>query len=114
MNTLIFVYGTLKRGCENHGWIADQRFITQTRTQAHYRLYDLGGYPGMILSEEGLSIEGELWEVDTEGLARLDLLEDTAGGEYERVPITLEDGTLAETYLYLRSTAGCRDCGECW
>ena len=115
--TRIFVYGTLKRGGGNNTWIAQQQFVAEARTQPRYRLYDMGGYPGMIRSQDGISIQGEVWDVDDSGLTRLDILEDTEGGEYERVVIPLE-GEFAsqrvEGYLYLRSIEGRRDLGACW
>lgn len=119
MNTLLFVYGTLKRGHENHSWIAAQQYVDVARTLPLYRIYDLGGYPGMVRAPEGqgIAIEGEVWEVDPAGLARLDVLEDIDGGEYERVPVELEGAfatQLVETYVYLRSVEGRRDMGTCW
>lgn len=115
--TRVFVYGTLKRGGENHGWIAKQRFIAAARTLPLYRMYDLGGYPGMIEAADGLAIQGEIWEVDEAGLTQLDVLEDTDGGEYERVLVQLE-GEFAtqriEGYRYLHSIEGRRDVGACW
>lgn len=115
--TRVFVYGTLKRGGENHGWIEKQQFIAEARTLPLYRLFDLGGYPGMIHAQDGVSIHGEVWDVDEAGLTRLDILEDTEGGEYERVMIPLE-GEFAtqrvEGYVYLRSVEGRRDLGACW
>ena len=115
--TLVFVYGTLKRGGENHGWIAQQQFVAEAITAPLYRLYDLGGYPGMVRSAEGLSIQGEVWSVDEAGLAKLDVLEDTEGGEYERVMVQLEGDystQLVEGYIYLRSIEGRREVGACW
>ena len=117
MKTLVFVYGTLKRGGENHGWIAQQQFVAEAITAPLYRLYDLGGYPGMVRSAEGLSIQGEVWSVDEAGLARLDVLEDTDGGEYERVRVPLEgefSTQQVEGYIYLRSAEGRREVGVCW
>lgn len=117
MGTQIFVYGTLKRGKENHGWMAGQTFVGTARTQPCYRLYDLGGYPGMVADENGVSIEGEIWEVDEAGLTRLDILEDVAGGEYvrERIPLLppLENAAV-EGYRYLLPVAGRRDVGPAW
>jgi len=109
----IFVYGTLKRGHGNHHYLAGQRFVAEACTLPLYRLYDMGGYPGMIRDDRGVAVEGEIWEVDEDCLARLDVLEDTAGGEYERVVIKLEGGCV-EGYLYLRSVEGRRDAGACW
>lgn len=115
--TRVFVYGTLKRGGDNHGWIEKQQFIAEARAKPVYRMFDLGGYPGMIRAKEGIAIEGEVWDVDDAGLAQLDVLEDIEGGEYERVLIEL-DGEFAnqhvEGYLYLRSVEGRRDVGACW
>ena len=111
--TRIFVYGTLKRGCKNHHWLAGQRFIAEARTQPIYRLYDMGGYPGMIRADNGVAVEGEIWEVDAGGLARLDVLEDIEGGEYERVLLELE-GDRVEGYLYLRDVSGRPDAGTNW
>jgi len=111
--TRIFVYGTLKRGRSNHHWLAGQRFIAQARTKPIYRLYDMGGYPGMIRDAKGVAIEGEIWEVDTSGLARLDELEDIEGGEYERVLLELE-GDDVEGYLFLRDVSGKPDAGASW
>ncbi len=115
--TLIFVYGTLKRGGENHGWIDKQRFIAEARTLPQYRLFDLGGYPGMVHAQDGVSIQGEVWEVDEVGLTRLDVLEDTEGGEYERVIVRLEGEFTTqrvEGYIYLRRIEGRREVGACW
>ncbi len=115
--TLVFVYGTLKRGGVNHGWIEQQEFVAEARTVPAYRMFDLGGYPGMVRSADGISIHGEIWSVDEAGIAQLDVLEDTAGGEYERVVVPLEGEQATqrvEGYIYLRSVAGKRDVGQCW
>ena len=45
---LVFVYGTLKRGMSNHRWLRGQRFVDESRTLPSYRMYDLGGYPGLV------------------------------------------------------------------
>ena len=114
----LFVYGTLKRGGSNHGCMTGQRFIGMALTEPRYRLFDLGGYPGMVLNETaGLAIEGEVWEVDEAGLRRLDELEDVEGGEYARERIALQppfDGQDVQGYLYLRPVASFRDCGSRW
>lgn len=114
---MIFVYGTLKRGGSNHGYMRGQRFVSEATTAPRYRLYDLGGYPGMVADPDGLSIHGEIWEVDAEALARLDELEDIEGGEYVRELIPMlppNDGLSVEGYRYLFSVTGCRDLGTTW
>jgi gamma-glutamylaminecyclotransferase len=115
---LIFVYGTLKHGGSNHGYMRDQRFIGEALTAPHFRLYDLGGYPGMVADEnQGLNIQGEVWEVDAEALKRLDELEDIEGGEYAREVIPMlapYDDTAIEGYRFLLPVTGYRDIGSTW
>jgi len=115
---LIFVYGTLKRDGSNHHYLEGQRFVGRAVTKPLYRLYDLGGYPGMVADPElGSPIEGEVWDVDRGCLQRLDELEDVDGGEYAREVIPLEapfSGDEIQGYRYLRSVAGCRDLGASW
>ncbi len=118
MKKRVFVYGTLKRGHGNHHLLAGQVFLGAASTAAAYRLCDLGGFPGMVLAgEDGVSIAGEIWEVDAPCLRRLDELEDVAGGEYERTAIHLLPPFAdreVEGYLFLRSVAGSRDAGSSW
>lgn len=114
----IFVYGTLKRGRSNHGHLYGQHYIGLAMTQPRYRLHDLGGYPGMVLDErDGISIHGEIWEVNAECLARLDELEDIDGGEYvrERVPLLPpNDQDYVEGYRYFREITNAPDVGGHW
>jgi gamma-glutamylaminecyclotransferase len=117
--TPVFVYGTLKRGLSNSGWLRGQVYAGEARTEARYRLYDLGGYPGMVEegTGDGVSIEGEVWDVDEAGLLGLDVLEGVAEGEYALVPVALQ-GEWAERrvrgYVYLGAVEGCKDCGVSW
>jgi gamma-glutamylaminecyclotransferase len=86
MSQRVFVYGTLKRGRGNHHFLQGQRYIGKGNTLPRYALYDLGGYPGMVETEDQpAAIAGEIWEVDDDCLAELDELESIADGEYARV-----------------------------
>ena len=114
---LIFVYGTLKRDGSNHHWMQGQKFVAEASTEPHYRLYELEGYPGMVSASDGLSIQGEVWEVDAAGLHRLDLLEDTASGEYVRERLPMQppfDTQHVEGYRYLLPIDGKKDLGDNW
>jgi gamma-glutamylaminecyclotransferase len=115
---LIFVYGTLKRGGSNHHYLAGQQFLGEARTAPGFRLYDLGGYPGMIPranAPEGVT--GEIWSVDSEALKHLDGLEGLAEGLYRREPISLlppfADAPV-ETFIYAQSVMGRREIGSTW
>ena len=114
----IFVYGSLKRGFNNHAFLRGQSFLGTARTAAGFRLFDLGDYPGMIAwPGDQAGIEGEVWAVDAACLARLDQLEGTAEGLYRRAAIALLApfaGQAVETYFYLHSVEGRRDAGSIW
>jgi gamma-glutamylcyclotransferase (GGCT)/AIG2-like uncharacterized protein YtfP len=84
----VFVYGTLRKGGSNHFRMAGARFLT-TGTLAG-RMYRIDWYPGIVLDESGDEIRGEVYEVDPELLAALDVFEGVSAGagegcEYRRV-----------------------------
>jgi gamma-glutamylaminecyclotransferase len=116
--SLVFVYGTLKRGGSNHHLMAGQKFLGEARTPPGFRLYDLGGHPGMILKpDDRAGVTGEVWSVNTACLAQLDILEGLAEGIYRRVTTKLlppfADQSV-ETYLYAQSIEGRPDIGSIW
>jgi len=115
---LIFVYGTLKRGCANHHFLAEQKFVGEARTAPGFRLYNLGGYPGMVAkADDRNGVAGEVWSVDADALVRLDGLEGLAEGVYRREAIPLLPPFAnrdIEGYLYTRSIEGKRDIGGVW
>jgi gamma-glutamylcyclotransferase (GGCT)/AIG2-like uncharacterized protein YtfP len=115
---LVFVYGTLKRECCNHHFLAGQRFVGEARTAPGFRLYDLGGHPGMVVRPDDTEgVAGEIWEVDAKALARLDALEGLAEGLYRREPVPLLppfDARGIEAYLYPHGVAGRREIGAQW
>lgn len=116
--TRVFVYGTLKRGGDNHHYLAYQQFLGAARTTAGYTLYSLGDYPGMVrASQDTAGVTGELWAVDAACLQQLDLLEGVNEGLYERVPVKLAappDDQPVETYLYLGGVTGRKALGSTW
>jgi gamma-glutamylcyclotransferase (GGCT)/AIG2-like uncharacterized protein YtfP len=90
VSTLIFVYGTLKRGCCNHAQLADQTFVGTARSAPGLRLHDMDGYPGIAVAPEAAAnVTGEVWSVDAATLARLDAFEGVAEGLYRRAPVAL-------------------------
>ncbi len=115
---LIFVYGTLKRGYSNHHYLQGQAFVDKARTAPGYALYDLEGYPGMVRQEGDLEgVSGEVWSVDDECLARLDLLECTAEGLYSREAVLLAvpfEGRRVDGYFYLRGIKDRKRIGPEW
>lgn len=95
--TILFVYGTLKRGQRNHFLMREARFLGEAVTAPLYTLLDLGSFPGMIPGGT-TAVHGELYEVGPELLARLDRHEGVPRF-YVRVLIPLTDGIFAESYF---------------
>jgi gamma-glutamylcyclotransferase (GGCT)/AIG2-like uncharacterized protein YtfP len=113
----IFVYGTLKRGYCRASALSGQRFLGAAATAPAYRMFDCGSYPGLVESDEGLSIEGEVWEIDIECLQLLDDVEGVALNLYRRGRVKLLapfDADHVQAYFYRRTTAGLSDCGPVW
>lgn len=111
--TILFVYGTLKRRQVNHHLIADQHFLGEAITQPIYRLLDLGPYPGLVCDErDGLAVSGELWRVSGDCLRRLDEFE---GSSFSRGPVALaECDRIADAYFWQGSVVGVGRTGSRW
>lgn len=118
MNTLIYAYGTLKRGCCNHAQLAGQTFVDTARTVPGFRLFDLGGYPviGAHPADRD-GVTGEVWSIDPACLARLDHFEGVHEGLYRRETIPLLPpfaGRAIDAYVSARPIDGLRDLGSTW
>jgi gamma-glutamylaminecyclotransferase len=96
--TILFVYGTLKRGERNHRLIADQEFLGEALTEPRYRVIDLGPHPGLVVDEaNGLAVRGELYAVSDTSLAKLDAFE---GAEFPRGPVAIPDREKVHAYYW--------------
>lgn len=97
--TLVFTYGTLKRGFSNHKLLESliqsnhASFVGPAATSSPVALV-CGPYRVPFLlnlsdsrSDEIYPVSGELYAVSPLGLARLDELEGVAKGHYERSPL---------------------------
>jgi gamma-glutamylcyclotransferase (GGCT)/AIG2-like uncharacterized protein YtfP len=65
--TRLFVYGTLRRDPSHdmfHLLARAARFLGEAEVQG--RLYDLGAYPGMTLTNDDRLVKGELYEIHSE------------------------------------------------
>jgi gamma-glutamylcyclotransferase (GGCT)/AIG2-like uncharacterized protein YtfP len=70
----LFVNGTLMRGDALHQNLDGSRFVGEARTAARYRLFSIGDvHPGMVgsVDGDGVSVAGELYELELEHLERL-------------------------------------------
>lgn len=96
--SILFTYGTLKKGFKNHKLIENSKYI-DTGKIVGFDLYDLGPFPGIKEGTE--EVFGEIYEIDRETLKRIDRLE-SEGILYNRetVDVVTEDSHLtAMTYI---------------
>lgn len=89
--TYAFVYGTLKRGHHNNGWLQpdESTFIGEFETQDFYEMKSVGDHFPAVVKNKVARIKGELFEVHTEEqVDDLDQLESN-GSMYERELVRL-------------------------
>ncbi|XZG69128.1 gamma-glutamylcyclotransferase family protein [Chitinibacteraceae bacterium HSL-7] len=99
---LVLVYGTLKRGGSNHSWLGSAGFVGAATTLERYTLYAIQ-YPFMV-REPAYPVHGEVYEVDADGLARLDVLEGHPDDYFrEEIAVVLGNGRVVQAWAYLHA-----------
>ena len=73
----IFVYGTLKKGFHNHYLLEDAEFICKATTKKKYPMVNTEEDFPYLLNKQGIgcNIQGEVYRIDDDILAMLDILE---------------------------------------
>ncbi|MGF1700705.1 gamma-glutamylcyclotransferase [Photobacterium makurazakiensis] len=72
----VFVYGTLRKGENNHHLLVREIYLGRCQVNNGYRLYNLGDYPAIISATPSMPITGEVYEVSDDVMGELDLLEE--------------------------------------
>jgi len=96
-STLVFVYGSLRKGMGNHSVMGDSLMVGTWTTPPEYHLADLGYYPA-VLKGGNTPIVGELYAVsqaiweDIEGLEGYPVY-------YDRTELTTPHGQAVMYYL---------------
>lgn len=100
---LVFVYGSLKSGFENHDFhLKNQTLIKKNViTDDMYDMFSFGSFPAVTKKKQKGYIQGELYLVDDLGLAELDMLESN-GLFYQREKVLI-DGKKAWMYFIIDS-----------
>jgi gamma-glutamylaminecyclotransferase len=112
--TVLFVYGTLKRGLLNHHLLAGEEFLGEVETEPRYRVIDLRHYPGLIVDDaSGLAVKGELWSVTASCLAALDEFEEVSHS-FARRPVRIPGRGLVQAYFWNRRVPSDVRSGDCW
>jgi gamma-glutamylaminecyclotransferase len=106
---LFFACGTLKRGFPLHErGLSDARFTGAARTLQPYPMVIAGDrFAPMILREPGVGkhVEGELFELDTSALKKLDWIESVGRpGNFRDITSVerLDDGTILQGVDFLQ------------
>ena len=102
--TLLFAYGTLRRGAPMHGLLED-RVTWIGRASAAGRLVDLGAFPGLVPAlARGDRVQGDLFAVaDAQRAELFDVLDRYEGASFERVELAVEGpegSAIAWVYAY--------------
>ena len=112
--TVLFVYGTLKRGLGNHHLLDGQEFLGEAETEPRYRVIDLRHYPGLVVDEvNGLAVKGELWSVAASCLARLDEFEEVSN-TFARKPVRIPGRGLVQAYFWNQRVPTDARSGDRW
>ena len=103
----LFVYGTLRANERANELLGPEAtFLSDAKTKPEFSLYEIDWYPG--LTEAGTTaVAGEVWEINPEQWEKLDEYEGVPD-DYLRKTITLEDGLLVQTYIYIGETKPAR------
>lgn len=102
---LVFVYGTLRR-FQSNSHLLDDAVLVASQCWTRGQLFDSSyGYPYMVQSDSG-RVYGELYQIDSSQLKKLDELEDYKGpGQdnlYDRVQQTINtDNGTKQAFVYV-------------
>ena len=104
---LLFTYGTLMHGRDNHGYMKNSRYIGDAVIR-DFGIYELGWYPG-IVHESGKTVRGELYCVPPEDFEDIRQLEDDGALYCQEVTDCLWEGCSLKchTFVYNRGVDGC-------
>lgn len=106
--TLVAVYGTLRKGFDNHRLLQNAEYMGTFNTEPIFDLHDLGGFPG-LKNNGTTSVVMEVYAVNEQEAARVDMLEGYEEGRtptfYDKQPIETPWGT-AGVYIYVNNLSG--------
>lgn len=104
MSSIIFVYGSLKRGFHNQPFLEHAEYIGDAFTQDRYVMVKGPHFPFLVKQYPGLTskpISGELYKVDKKTLSSIDILEGN-GFLYHREKVVVRHcyGEILDAWVY--------------
>lgn len=99
----LFVYGTLKEGFRLHGMLREAEFLGTYKTDPKFVLLNLGPYPALARREPGIKVTGEVYDLDTDTINYIDVVEGVHRGQYTREEIEVHDqiGERIKAFAYI-------------
>lgn len=99
----LFVYGTLKKGFDNHTYLTNSKFTSTAKTAKKYPMIQTNpAFPYLIYqSGKGHQIHGEVYMIDYKTLIEIDALEGCPT-HYKRdeIEVILENGQKIKSWCY--------------
>jgi len=95
----IAVYGTLRKGFGNHRIIKDAEMLWKGEVEIPFEMISLGGFPGLIPSQEVKTISMEVYSVNDDEYESVECLEGYPDF-YQKAVISTPVGE-AEAYVLL-------------
>jgi gamma-glutamylcyclotransferase (GGCT)/AIG2-like uncharacterized protein YtfP len=100
----LFVYGTLKEGYERHVLLGDDKVYMGKHFIDGYIMIHCGEYPQVFHTSESWNrVHGEVYEISTETLAKLDVVEGVGQGVFARNLVNISN--LGQCDIYVRRDA---------
>ena len=97
----VFVYGSLKSGQCNNSALVGTKLLGRATITGPYKFVDLSWYPGVVqlaAESDSREIGGEVWAVDPDTLATLDMIEGHPE-YYRRIKVQTSIGHEAWCYV---------------
>lgn len=100
LSHVVFVYGTLKKGCDLNHIMNTSTYLGKAVTKDKYKLHNINGLPMLERGVKDDYIEGEVYIVNDENLKTLDKLEGVPNF-YQRESIYVMLGDVDHLYAYV-------------
>lgn len=105
MSILISVYGTLRKGCGADYKMLNTEFIGISKENINFKMLYLGGFPGLVKSEEKNELVFETYKIKDDDKDTLRTLDQYEGypSFYDRCEIELENLGVKSWVYYLKN-----------
>ena len=102
----ISVYGTLRKGCGAEYKMSNTDFVGASKENVNFKMLHLGGFPGLIKSEEKNEIVFETYKIKDDDDITMKILDQYEGypSFYDRCEVEMENLGLKSWVYYLKNS----------